>query len=136
MSNSEQQPTPASGPGIRRQRLNRLQQLTLNVWRLSATRVSREVAPDDVLAHAAVHAVLAVLRDTNEAMGLFARHDRRAEEFALVASLVCPDRVRDSVHDLLDSSFLLRWLELTSDGDAPEELPPLTRPCGSQPLLP
>ena len=68
---------------------------------------------------------------------LFRRHDARHEEFALVASLVGQDRTRDAVHDLLDSAFLLRWMELTSNGRGPQELPPLIRrPCGPPPLLP
>jgi hypothetical protein len=66
-----------------------------------------------------------VLRDTTDPLHLFPRHDARAEEFALVASLVAPERSRDEVHDLLDGAFLLRWLELTSNGRGPEELPPL-----------
>jgi hypothetical protein len=97
----------------------------------------REVAPTDILASAAIHASLAALRDTNDALELFRRHDARHEEFALVASLVGLDRTRDAVHDLLDSAFLLRWIELTSDGRGPQELPPLIRrPCGPPPLLP
>jgi hypothetical protein len=31
------------------------------------------------------------------------------------------------VLDLIDSGYLLRWHELTSDGRGPEELPPLRR---------
>ena len=128
---------PMSEPGVPPRRLNRLQQLTLNVWRLASLRVQREVAPTDVLARVAIQTSLAVLRDTTDALQLFQRHEARAEEFALVASLAGEDRTRDAVHDLLDSAFLLRWLELTGDGHGPEELPPLSRrPCGPPPLLP
>jgi hypothetical protein len=124
-------------PSLPPKRLNRLQQLTLNVWRLASLRVSRDVSPTDVLAHAAIQASLAVLRDTTDALELFRRHESRGEEFALVASLVGEDRTRDTVHDLLDSAFLLRWVELTGDGRGPEELPPLRRrPCGPPPLFP
>jgi hypothetical protein len=99
--------------------------------------VARDVSLTDILARVAIQASLAVLRDTTDALDLFQRHDARAEEFALVASLAGQDRTRDAVHDLLDSAFLLRWLELTEDGRGPEELPPLSRrPCGPPPLLP
>jgi hypothetical protein len=98
--------------------------------------VARDVPLTDIVARVAIQAALAVLRDTTDALDLFQRHDARAEEFALVASLAGQDRTRDAVHDLLDSAFLLRWLELTEDG-GPEELPPLSRrPCGPPPLLP
>jgi hypothetical protein len=84
----------------------------------------------------AIYASLAVLRDTTDPMCLFARHDTRAEEFALMTSLA-PERSRDALHDLLDTAFLLRWAELTSDGCGPEELPPLSRrPFGHPPLFP
>ena len=134
---SEPEHHPMSEPALPPRRLNRLQQLTLNVWRLASSRVSREVSPTDILANVAIQASLAALRDTTDALELFQRHDARAEEFALVASLAGEDRTRDAVHDLLDSAFLLRWLEITGDGHGPEELPPLSRrPCGPPPLLP
>ena len=118
-------------------RLTRLQQLTLNTWRRASAQVSRDVGPTDILAQVAICAALSVLRDTNNPIALFARHEARAEEFALVASLAFPDRSRDALHDLLDTAFLLRWAELTSDGCGPEELPPLSRrPFGHPPLLP
>jgi hypothetical protein len=128
-------PNGSNDPSVRR--LTRLQQLTLNTWRRAAAKVNRDVASTDILAHVAIHAALAVLRDTNNPIALFARHDARAEEFGLVASLAECDRSRDALHDLLDTAFLLRWAELTSDGVGPEELPPLTRrPFGHPPLLP
>ena len=134
---SEPEPRPVYGRSVPPRRLSRLQQLTLNVWRLASTRVTRDVSPNDILAQVAIHASLALLRDTTDPLTLFPRHDARAEEFALVASLAGPGRTRDALHDLLDSAFLLRWFELTSDGSGPEELPPLTRrPCGPPPLLP
>jgi len=118
-------------------RLTRLQQLTLNTWRRASAQVARDVAPNEVLAQVAIYAALAVLRDTTDPLALFARHDARAEEFALVTSLAPHDSSRDALHDLLDTAFLLRWAELTSNGCGPEELPPLTRrPFGHPPLLP
>lgn len=116
-------------------RLTRLQQLTLTTWRHATARVTRRVAPDDVLAHVAIQAVLAVLRDTMDPLDLFVRHHNAEEEFALVGSLAA-GRSSDELLDLLDNGFLLRWRELTSDGHGPEELPPLTRRSGSQRLFP
>ena len=133
----EPEPHSTAAPNLSSKRLSRLQQLTLNVWRLASARVMREVPATDILASAAIYAALGALRDTTDPLDLFRRHDARAEEFALVASLVGQGRTRDAVHDLLDSAFILRWLELTSDGRGPQELPPLTRrPCGPPPLLP
>jgi hypothetical protein len=117
-------------------RLTRIQQLTLNTWRRASARVTLDVSPNDVLAQVAIYASLAVLRNTSDPVRLFARHETRAEEFALVTSLA-HERSREALHDLLDSAFLLRWLEVTSNGRGPEELPPLSpRPFGHQPLLP
>ena len=117
-------------------RLTRLQQLTLTTWRHASAKVSRDVSPNDVLAQAAVCAVLAVLSDVGHPLALFARHADGAEEFALVTSLAAPQSSRDELHDLMDTGFLLRWTELTSNGRGPEELPPLTRRIGHKPLLP
>ena len=123
---------PIGGEPIRR--LTRLQQLTLNTWRRASAQVARNIAPIEILPQVAIHAALVVLRDTTDAIALFSRHDARAEEFALVASLAA-NSSRDAVHDLLDTAFLLRWTELTTNG-GPEELPPLTRrPFGHPPLL-
>ena len=102
-------PNGSNDPSVRR--LTRLQQLTLNTWRRASAKVSRDVAPTDIFAQVAIHAALAVLRDTNSPIALFARHDARAEEFALVSSLAPAARSRDSLHDLLDTAFLLRWVE-------------------------
>jgi len=116
-------------------RLTRVQQLTLTTWRHASAKVARDVWPNDVLAQAAVCAVLAVLRDVAHPLALFARHTDRAEEFALVTSLAGPGSSRDDLHDLVDTGFLLRWTELTSNGRGPEELPPLTRRIGHKSLL-
>lgn len=117
------------------QRLTRVQQLTLTTWRHASAKVARDVSPNDVLAQAAVCAVLAILSDVAHPVALFARHADRAEDFALVSSLAGPGSSRDDVHDLVDTGFLLRWTELTSNGRGPEELPPLTRRIGHQSLL-
>lgn len=69
------EPDPVTrGQGLPARRLTRLQQLTLNVWRHAAASVARRVPPEDVLAHVAIQAVLAVVRDTADPIDLFTRH--------------------------------------------------------------
>ena len=113
--------TPASP----RQRLTRVQQLTLNTWRLAAAKLDRALEPCALLEHAAVHAVLGVLRDVNTPLALFGRHAQANPEFALVRSLVQVGPHDELAYDILDAGFLLRWNELVADGGGPEELPPL-----------
>jgi hypothetical protein len=55
-------------------RLNRVQQLTLTTWRHASASVARNVMPNDILAHVAIHAVLGALRDTSDPLDLFVRH--------------------------------------------------------------
>ena len=118
-------------------RLNRVQQLTLTTWRHASASVDRRVSPNDVLAHVAIHAVLAALRDTTDPLDLFVRHQHGQEEFALVSSLAEADHSRDELFNLYDAGFLLRWQELTSNGRGPAELPPLRRVMdGPQRLFP
>ena len=116
-------------------RLTRLQQLTLNVWRHAAATVARQVPPDDVLAHVAIQAVLAVVRDTTDPLALFTRHNNGEDEYGLVSS-IAGVRSCDELLNLIDSGYLLRWQELTSDGRGPEELPPLRPRSGPQRLFP
>ena len=116
-------------------RLTRLQQLTLNVWRHAAATVARRVPPDDVLAHVAIQAVLAVVRDTTDPLALFTRHHNGEDEYGLVCS-IAGVRSCDELLNLIDSGYLLRWQELTSDGRGPEELPPLRPRSGPQRLFP
>ncbi len=112
-------------------RLTRIQQLTLNTWRWAATKLDRVLAPHAVLEHAALHAVLASLRDLDQPLLLFARHASAYPEFALITSLVPPERQAALAFEILDTAFLLRWNELVADGSGPEELPPLRRPSAS-----
>jgi hypothetical protein len=113
------------------QRLDRLQQLTLNTWRLATAKLDRVLEPDAILELAAVHVVLATLREVNRPMALFVRHATADAELALVQSLVRGGPHAELDFDLLDAAFLRRWNELVADGNGPEELPPLrtrTRP--------
>jgi len=107
------------------QRLNRVQQLTLNTWRLAAAKLERVLDPCSLLEHAAVHATLGVLRDVETPLALFRRHAEAHPEFALISSLVHATRHEDLTYDILDTAFLMRWNELVADGNGPEELPPL-----------
>ncbi len=107
------------------QRLNRVQQLTLNTWRLAAAKLDRVLEPCSLLEHAAVHATLGALRDVDEPLTLFRRHAEANPEFALIISLIRVVRHEDLAYDMLDTAFLLRWNELVAGGNGPEELPPL-----------
>jgi len=113
-------------PSTRTERLTRVQQLTLNTWRLAAAKLQRQLHPDIALEQAAVHALLAILRDVRRPLELFLRHAQAAPDFAFIRSLVEErPREEDLAYDVLDMAFLLRWNELVADGSGPEELPPL-----------
>ena len=133
--------TPEPDPrnqGQRRQpagRLTRIQQLDLNLWRRAAATVVRHLPPEDVLAQVAIHAVLGIVRDTTDPLDLFARHGNGEDEYAFVVSIV-GERSCNDVLNLIDSGYLLRWQELTSNGRGPEELPPLRPRSGPQRLFP
>jgi hypothetical protein len=116
-------------------RLTRFQQLTLNTWRWAHTKLGRVLDPAAVLEHAALHAVLASLRDVDTATALFDRHAHAYPEFSLITSLLANDRHSNLRYELLDSAFLLRWNELTTAGDEPEELPPLRKHNGGTETL-
>ena len=91
-----------------------------------AQNINAELDPNAVLEQAAVHAVLAILREVPNPLALFVRHAQAVPEFALIRSLVEErPREEDLAYDLLDTAFLLRWNELVADGSGPEELPPL-----------
>ncbi len=105
-------------------RLTRAQQLTLNTWPWAAVKLRRVLDPRAVLEQAALHAVLASLRDLGDPLALFARHAEAYPEFALITSLVPIERQAVLAYDILDTAFLLRWIELTVAG-GPQELPPL-----------
>jgi len=108
------------------QRLTRVQQLTLNTWRLAARKLERVLDPCALLEQAAVHATLGALRDVDNSLALFRRHAEAHPEFALIGSLVrAIDHDEDLTYDILDTAFLMRWNELVADGSGPEELPPL-----------
>ena len=106
-------------------RLTRLQQLTLNTWRWAAVKLRASLDPPAVLEHAALHAVLASLRDLDDPLALFTRHAQAQPEFRLIQSVLPQDQTPSLAHDILDTAFLLRWHELAEDGHVLQELPPL-----------
>jgi hypothetical protein len=105
--------------------LTRLEQLMLNTWRWAALKLRETLDPHAVLEHAALHAVLASLRDLDDPSALFVRHAQARPEFQLILSVLPQDHPRSLAHDILDTAFLLRWRELAAEGHAPRELPPL-----------
>src|SRR2546425_11214749 len=106
-------------------RLTRVEQLTLNTWRWAAVKMRQIDHQQAVLEQAALHAVLAALRDVSVPLALFRRHAQAHAEFQLILSVLGDDRPPTVAHDVLDTAFLLRWTELLADGGGPEELPPL-----------
>ena len=121
---TDQHPAPSN------QRLTRVQQLTLNTWRLAAAKLDRVIDPCSVLELAAVHGTLGALHDVQTPLDLFCRHNVAQPEFALIESLVRATH-HDLTYDILDTAFLMRWNELVADGAGPEELPPLRRQCAA-----
>ena len=122
---------PSRAQPIRR--LTRLQQLTLNTWRWAAVKLRASVDPPAVMEHAALHAVLASLRDMDDPLALFVRHAQAQPEFRLILSVLPQDHLPSLAHDILDTAFLLRWHELAAAGRAPLELPPLRPRVDSRP---
>ncbi len=108
-------------------RLTRLEQLTLNTWRWAAVSLRNTLDPAAVLELAALHAVLASLRNLDNPVALFNRHSQANPEFKLIVSVLPDDHHPALAHDILDAAFLLHWTELTAGGAAPQELPPLRR---------
>ena len=115
----------STSPTPNRQRLTRWQQLTLTTWRYAAAKLDRVLDPCALPARAALHTVLAILRDVDDPVALFGYHDRAHPELALIESLVSGTADAELNYDLLDTAFLCRWNELVADGNGPEELPPL-----------
>ena len=122
----------SSTPHIRR--LSRLEQLTLNTWRWAAATLQNTLDPSAVLEVAAMHAVLATLRDLEDPLALFMRHARAQPEFQLILTVLPRDHRPGLPHDILDTAFLLRWTELAATGIAPQELRPI--PPGNAAVAP
>ncbi len=118
MSTKHSSPVPV-------QRLNRVQQLTLNTWRLASAKLERVLDPCSLLEHAAIYATLGALPDVDEPLDLFRRHAEAQPEFALIVSLIRAAGQEALAYDMLDTAFLPRWDELVSSGNGPEGTPSL-----------
>jgi hypothetical protein len=68
-----------------------------------------------ILERAALHAVLASLRDLNKPSELFRHHTQAYAEFSLILSVVRAEHQSALAYDILDAAFLLRWNELVAD---------------------
>ncbi len=86
---------------------------TVNLWARSYAELSRHPTHGSLI-EAAVHAVLAGLRQYHQPPSLFAAYDANAAaDFALIRSLV-PSRLADEMlWRVRDAAFHLRWIEFT-----------------------
>jgi hypothetical protein len=82
-----------------------------------------------ILERAALHAVLASLRDLNQPSDLFRQHTQAYAEFWLILSVVPAERHPVLAYDILDGAFLLRWNELVAERRPPNQLSPPDPPC-------
>lgn len=86
---------------------------TVNLW----SRSYRELIEQSgcgPLVEAAVHGVLAGLRNSLDMQSLLATYEQKAAaDFALIRSLVTEGLPEEMVWKVRDAAFHLRWLELT-----------------------
>jgi len=89
---------------------------TVNLWARSYAELSRDPTHGPLI-EAAVHAVLAGLRQYHQPPSLFAAYETNAAaDFALIRSLV-QDRLSDEMlWRVRDAAFHLRWVEFTGSG--------------------
>jgi hypothetical protein len=116
---------PSSPNPKQARRLTRMQQLALDTWRWAAAKLTRDLDPAAIQSQAAMYVVLAALRDVDDPLVLFERHATAHAELALVSDVLPDDAQRARAYEILATAFLLRWNELVSDGNGPEEIPPL-----------
>ena len=98
------------------ERLSRYDRATVALWTRSHAEMARRPA-DNPLAEAAVHALLARLRQWAERSDLFACYEAdAAADFALIGSLLLHGSGSDLAWRVRETAFYLRWLELTDGG--------------------
>jgi len=91
--------------------LNRYDQATVSLWGHSYAHVFGQMGLRP-LAEAAMHAVLAGLRRRG-GTDLFRCYDvDTAAEIELVKSVMPPDTDDQTLHDVRDAAFFMRWLQL------------------------
>ncbi len=89
---------------------------TVNLWARSYAELSRHPTHGPLI-EAAVHAVLAGLRQYHQPPSLFAAYDTKvAADFALIRSLLPGLLADEMLWRVRDAAFHLRWIEFTSSG--------------------
>ena len=92
--------------------LSRYDQATVGLWGRGYAQAFGHIR-QRALAEAAVHAVLVSLR-RHDLPGLFRCYDGgTAADLALAGSLMPPDTPEETLWQLRDAAFYLRWLQLT-----------------------
>jgi len=89
---------------------------TANLWARSYAELSRHPTHGPLI-EAAVHAVLAGLRQYHQSPSLFAAYETNAAaDFALIRSLLRGRPSDEMLWRMRDAAFHLRWIELTGSG--------------------
>jgi hypothetical protein len=97
-------------------RLSPYDRATVQLWARSYASLSRHTDSSH-LVDAAVHAVLAGLREYSQPASLFTAYDAEAAaDLALIRSLVVGERPDELLWTLRDAAFHLRWIELVGAG--------------------
>ena len=93
--------------------LNRYDQGTVNLWGKGYAHVFGQ-STGRTLSEAAMHAVLAGLRRRTDIPALFRSYDAdTAAEVELVKSIMPDGTDEQTLHDIRDAAFWIRWLQLT-----------------------
>jgi hypothetical protein len=93
--------------------LNRYDQGTVNLWGKGYAHVFGQ-SSWRALAEAAMHAVLTGLRRKADTAELFRCYDAdTSDEIELVRSVMPEGTDEQTLHDIRDAAFWLRWLQLT-----------------------
>jgi len=89
---------------------------TVNLWARSYAELSRHPTHGPLI-EAAVHAVLAGLRQYHQPPSLFAAYETNAAaDFALIRSLLPCLLADEMLWKVRDAAFHLRWIESTGSG--------------------
>jgi len=87
---------------------------TVNLWARSYAELSRHPTHGPLI-EAAVHAILAGLRQYHQPPSLFAAYETNvAADFALIRSLLPGLLADEMLWRVRDAAFHLRWIEFTS----------------------
>jgi hypothetical protein len=98
--------------------LSRYDQATHALWSRGHAALRAGPTPDEPMAQAAVHAMLAGLRTCHDGPTLFRRYElHAAADFALVGSLLPGSIETEQRWELRDAAFYLRWQELYAEAE-------------------